>query len=525
MPEISPRVYRWASLAILAAAAFLRLYQLALKPMHHDEGVNGFFLTNLYRQGLYHYDPSNYHGPTLYYFADGVAKLNALLFGEPGLSTGAVRLVTALFGIATVLLVLTLRRYIGALGALAAAALLAVSPGNVFISRYFIHESLFVFFTLALVVAALRYYETAHPLYLMLASASAGLLFATKETAIISAGVLLIAWGLTVVYLRISGRGAGSARERGQGSRGKSSGRGRRHEPEPAALSRFGNRTDIALVALTALAVFVFVNVVFYSSFFTYWKGVTGALESFQFWAKTGSKDHTFQGPLGYVNWLLQEEAPLLLLGAVGAVLAVVRARNRFAVFAGLWAFGILAAYSLIPYKTPWLMLNFTVPLAIIGGYAVGEIYGWSQSLRPRLLALALVFAALVIGSTQAVILSFFRYDDDRYPYVYAHTQRELLSLVDNIKRLAERAGTGTKTPITITSAEYWPLPWYVRDYGHAGFYGQLTANAGPIVVGSEAQEPELKAMLGEDYQRVGAYALRPSVQLVLYARKALLER
>ena len=45
------------------------LLHLALKPLHHDEGVNGFFLTNLFRDGVYKYDPANYHGPTLYYIA------------------------------------------------------------------------------------------------------------------------------------------------------------------------------------------------------------------------------------------------------------------------------------------------------------------------------------------------------------------------------------------------------------------------------------------------------------------------
>src|SRR2546430_1925562 len=42
---------------------------------------------------------------------------------------------------------------------LAGAAVLAVSPGMVYNSRYFIHEMLFVFFTLGIVVAALRFYE------------------------------------------------------------------------------------------------------------------------------------------------------------------------------------------------------------------------------------------------------------------------------------------------------------------------------------------------------------------------------
>jgi len=38
-------------------------------PLHHDEGVNGNFLVRLVREGAYNYDPANYHGPTLYYFA------------------------------------------------------------------------------------------------------------------------------------------------------------------------------------------------------------------------------------------------------------------------------------------------------------------------------------------------------------------------------------------------------------------------------------------------------------------------
>ena len=38
---------------ITAIAAFLRFYDLGLKPLHHDEGVNGFFLKTLYDSGGY----------------------------------------------------------------------------------------------------------------------------------------------------------------------------------------------------------------------------------------------------------------------------------------------------------------------------------------------------------------------------------------------------------------------------------------------------------------------------------------
>src|SRR5213080_3164824 len=63
-----PAIIWLANCAVVTAiAAFLRFFWLALKPLHHDEGVNGFFLTNLVRDGIYKYDPANYHGPTLYY--------------------------------------------------------------------------------------------------------------------------------------------------------------------------------------------------------------------------------------------------------------------------------------------------------------------------------------------------------------------------------------------------------------------------------------------------------------------------
>ena len=166
--DISGRAWLYASVAVMLVATVLRLYALEMKPLHHDEGVNGFFLTNLLMQGRYAYDPQNYHGPTLYYITLPFVALT-------GLSTFVVRLIPVLFGIGTVWLVLGLRRWIGAVAALAAAALVAVSPAFVFYSRYYIHEIPFVFFTLALVVAALRFRDTGAASDLVLAFVSAAL--------------------------------------------------------------------------------------------------------------------------------------------------------------------------------------------------------------------------------------------------------------------------------------------------------------------------------------------------------------
>jgi len=594
-PEIPESAWMVASLLILAAAALLRLYALELKPMHHDEGVNGFFLTTLVRGGGYKYNPENYHGPTLYY----LALPPVALFG---LGTFAVRSLTAVFGVATVGLVLALRRHVGAVAALAGAALVAVSPAAVFFSRYFIHETLFVFFTLGIVVAALRFYETGTAWHMMLLSVSAAMLFATKETAFISVGTLALAWLVAWAWARLTARRPAPAPAREK----------RRAKPAPASgweafVERAGGVGRLALLAVSGLALFVLVNVIFYSSFFTHGKGVDDAVEALKVWAKTGTSDFHKKSVHTYVGWLWQEEAPILILAAVGAAAALfTRGKNRFAIFAGAWAFGMLAAYSLIPYKTPWLVLSFVVPMCIIGGYGVqalsrlaaaesgflwlgiyiasavagGALVTWlgeetrlagpsaafgvgpaaihallvvllvaaltafglylarayevrGASLRRTAAgALAVAGLACAVAAYQAWVVNFREYDNDRYPYVYSHSQREMLALVAEVERLAERTGRGREAGVSVASPEYWPLPWYLRDYKGVGYHNQVLADydpqTAPIVIGRESDIPKedqmdkLRAALGPEYQYVGTYALRPGVRLALFARRDL---
>jgi uncharacterized protein (TIGR03663 family) len=514
--EMPERAWLVASAAVLVVAAGLRLYALGLKPMHHDEGVNGFFLMNLLRQGVYHYDPSNYHGPTLYYLTLPFAFV-AERFGF--LDTWVVRLVPALFGVATVWLVLELRRYVGALGALAAAALVAVSPACVFYSRYFIHESLFVFFTLGLVVAALRFHETAATRYLMLAAASAAMLFATKETAFISVATLGLAWLVAFVWTL-----PGRVRSRGMGAGDR--------------FAEFFESGRAAAAIAGAFALFAFIWVLFYSSFFSYWQGFyPDSFKAFDIWGKTGMSEFHSKPFSTYVEWLWQEEAPILLLGAAGAAVALFeRRKNRFAVFAGAWGFGLLAAYSLISYKTPWLVLSFVVPLAVAGGYAVQRLSDRARAqTRGRggiVLALFVAGVALAVAAYQSVVLNFREYDNDQYPYVYSHTQRQALDLLKEVERASARAGT-PEPGITVVSSEYWPLPWYFRDNPHVGYVGDNVSSyydpkSTLMVIGRKSDNPKedtytkLRPVLAADYAEAGTYPLRPGVTLVLFERRDL---
>src|SRR5690349_14644430 len=57
----------WIPALIIALAFLLRIIWLGIKPPHFDEGVNGWFVDQMTRQGYYHYDPGNFHGPLHFY--------------------------------------------------------------------------------------------------------------------------------------------------------------------------------------------------------------------------------------------------------------------------------------------------------------------------------------------------------------------------------------------------------------------------------------------------------------------------
>lgn len=516
--DVPERAWKFGVIGILLIGGFLRLYNLNLVPLHHDEGVNGNFLVRLVREGAYQYDPENYHGPTLYYFSALIPWLVKLLFGNAardnyGMTTFTVRLIPALFGLATIGLIFLLRRKMGTLATLAAALMLAISPGAVYLSRYFIHETLFVFFTLGIVVAGVWFYEERNPAHLIPASASAALLFATKETAFISAGVLIIALALTLIYVRFNR---------------PTSGRSAKPQRTPAGSSRLiqelGGTPNIVMAIITSLVVFLGVYLLFYSSFLQNNKGISDSLVTFAIWRKTGSEAHVHPATM-YLTWLFRQESPLLFLGALGAAIVVLKPKNSFALFAALWSFGLIAAYSLIGYKTPWLLLNFVVPLALIAGYAIQAIYEMDKS-QLRLVAVILL-AAVCVGTYQTIDLNFINYDNDRtkYVYVYAHTKRPTLDLVNEVDRIAKQENGG-QTGITIVSPDYWPLPWYLRNYTRVGYFGRMAASTEPIIIANANQKAEIDTTFGELYEQVrseasdGSFELRPGVKLLLYYRR-----
>jgi uncharacterized protein (TIGR03663 family) len=567
--------YVWlvSCVLITAIASFLRFFWLELKPLHHDEGVNGWFLTTLFNDGVYKYDPANYHGPTLYYISLGFAEVF-------GLNTISVRASVAIWGVLIVVLAFFLRPYLGKIGSLASALFLALSPGMVFISRYFIHEMFFVFLSLAIVVSIVFFIEkrkagllalgfttlillvaflpstlklasalgrgnesaiwafrggfllveliliglvirmllawrNGRPVYFLLAVSSVALMFATKETAFITLGTMLIACGCIWVYRKIFKVSDASDETE---SDDDIKDRGLTWANFREAL---GPTSDFMLLIAASAVVFVYLTVLFFSSFFTYFEGVKGSIEAYAIWTKTGSKDHTQNGTWAYIQWGMETEGPIFLLSALGGLIAFVKAKHRFAMFVTLWAFGLFAAYTIIPYKTPWLEMSFLLPMCLVAGYAINEM-AIAKNASLKILAGLFAVTSTVVLAYQSYDLNFVEYDNEDRALIYAHTSREFHDMVDKIEYYADKSGRAKDAKIEIVSPDYWPLVWYLRDYKQANFHGRLveTNDAELIVAKKNDQDQDVLRRYSSRYALVGKYHLRSGVDLVLLVRK-----
>jgi uncharacterized protein (TIGR03663 family) len=173
---------QWAYFAIFALAAFLRLWDLGAKPLHHDESLHAYYSWQfLLNPSGYQYNPL-LHGPFQFHIIPLFFVLGHLFgLSDNGVNDFTVRLLPALMGLAMVAMPYGLRRQLGHWGALAMALLLAVSPTFVYYSR-FVRDDIYVTcFTLLIVVAAVQYSQTHRLAWLLTAVAALILSYTAME--------------------------------------------------------------------------------------------------------------------------------------------------------------------------------------------------------------------------------------------------------------------------------------------------------------------------------------------------------
>jgi uncharacterized protein (TIGR03663 family) len=491
--KTSPKI-RWAmflALAVLALA--IRLPQLGERPMHTDESVNAYITGELLGGGYFHYDPQDRHGPALFALAEPLVKLlGAKNFSE--LTESQLRLTPVLVGSATVLLWGAGVEMFGFIPCLFAALLFAFAPLPVYYNRYFIHESLFLAATLGLILSGARALRTKAIVPAALAGFCAALMLACKETAVIHYFAIGVA---AIIGWAWRARGGSINRDA--------------LEPEPNGARGSAGWPKLAVIAVV---IFIFTAVVLFTWFGRNWSVFAKLLRAVpNFAARAGGEGH--EKPFWYYLRLLGGgwSGPAIL--AVAAI-GLIRARLSGArVFLAVYGLLIFAIYSAIPYKTPWLALNFWLPIAVLAGLSIECL--WRAATRFP------VFAALCTGVTVLGFLiahdtykrAFLDPAGERNPYAYAHTVPDLLRLAPRLEELAGQDHLASPR-IAVVAADPWPLPWYLRKFPQTGFWqpGQDPGPANFFIT-----SPEAAGNLGDKLEnfRPEFFGVRPEVLFLLW--------
>jgi uncharacterized protein (TIGR03663 family) len=486
---------RWWLLGLLLLFAVLvRTHQLDGRVMHGDEANQAVKAGVLLETGEYRFDPRDHHGPTLYYLTLPVAWLR----GESTLvelSEVTVRLVPLIAGVLAIALVAMLAVPAGGpAAALGAALLLAVAPAAVYFSRYYIQETLLLAFTLAAFASARTWWRRGGGWgWAVVTGACVGLMQASKASA--------------PLFLLAAVAGLIAARPRNA-------------TPAPSPVLPWRRDLPVTLVSAAAVAA------LFYSSFFTHAAGLRDTLLTYLPAGDrvTSGGGHTkpwdyylglfWPQTIGGYKW---SQLPFLLLALGGASASLwAPAPQRPALrFWTVYTAVVGVVFSVIPYKTPWLVIHLLPGFAALGGGLAGAV----ASRGKRGLVVAVVLLVLTAASQwrQLDLAVYLRPGDARNPLAYVHPSPD----VRKVRPLIEESlARHPDLPVRIISQEVWPLPWYLRGVDRVGYWTEVPDDCdGALVLCSADQADAVRSRLDGDYSE-SFLGLRPGFVLVVFTRQ-----
>lgn len=530
-PGFSAESLMW--IGIFGLAVFILFYQLGLKPLHHDESLHAFYSWELFKGMGYAYNPMM-HGPLLFHF-------NALMYYLLGDSDFTCRVAPALMGLLTLTLVFFLRPYLGRAGALFTGLMVAISPSFTYFGRFIRNDIYIAAFTMLMVYGLFRYLDTRKPKFLYLGALGLALSFCTKEVTYITGSIfvtfLFFRW-LWEYTTRPSGGNVMTEVLRGL-----------MQDRRPFWIST---------------AIFFGIVFILYSTVFTHPRGFLDAFtKSLSYWlgqheVQRGSQPVYFYAGLiplyetlaflgalaglvyysflkdpagrtwrllaflilGAAWWLFAAQGDqtfglifsLLLVALGGGLLAYFsfNGKNIFVTFLMVWTLAAFSNYSFAGERMPWLILHPLLPMTLLTGHLLGELWERFRKRRAWLLAAFGLLAAMMLHNTSLVNFKGGGANPSEL-LVYVQSSTDVPQVVRQLTNMSKRLTGGLDMKITCEDYCSWPFAWYLRDFKSVGYpkytstQAQGTIEENPIIItGVEMAAPghddRMAELLAEKY-------------------------
>jgi predicted membrane-bound mannosyltransferase len=223
-------------------------------------------------------------------------------------------------------------------------------------------------------------------------------------------------------------------------------------------------------------------------------------------------------------------EGIILGLASLGFLAAMLPARLTlvphgrlfFVRWTALYSLLLTAAYTAIPYKTTWCLMEFLLGMILLAGVGVVVVVGLVPT-RPLKGLIILVLASAVLQlAGQAYRASYVLAGDTKNPYVYAHTSADIKRLASDVEQMSTASPKGKEMLIQVIwhDAYYWPLPWYLRSFKNVGYWNQIPEQPGaPVVIASPAFDKGLTKKLDVTHLMTGFYEVRHQVLGQMWVR------
>lgn len=452
--------------------AFLsKLLFVESRPLHNDEGVNHYFINRMYKLGYYPYSHKNYHGPSFFYFLYFLRSV----FGDTIQSLRLGAIIPGLLLIPSLLLLANIksRAYI-----VVTALLITISATLHYISRYAIHETLFLFFSLIFAFSLINYIYYKNKIYIYLGGVGLAGLITTKETFIITVFSTGLAF-ITILAIELIKR---------------------RRLYYKFESSVFDTLLSHKYHLLYSVLIACCLIVDCYTALFTWMDGIYEFFQSVPQWIgrNTSDKGH-FKPALYYTSifigpWFAKitdifgltqnfyasrwnhhlMEPSFFVILALPIAYVVLYSRktlfkkdNYFLIFNSVWFFSSLGIYSSLNYKTPWLIINMSLP-GVLLFYDILKVL-----FTNKIIFNSVIFVFLAFSLERSIYYNYFNSYKDN-PIAYVHTQDGLLDLVADVKQYYLNKH---KKNIAIIGGGYWPLPFYLpsKEYGVAYFRASIS--------------------------------------------------
>lgn len=476
---------------VCLVGTYLRVGNLELNPIHADEATGAHILGKSLEKDPYDFNPKHFHGPMLRIVTAPIARIRGENSWEE-LTKVSLRISPVIAGILLIITPLLFAHQLGRFGSLISASFISSSPLLVYYNRIYIHESLLTLFGLLALASIMRLYRKPSSINGVITGILIGLMLTTKVTVLIS----LLAWALSFICLFLV----------------------------PQLRSKKSLR-DYLKPLLFIIISSIFISIVVYTNGLQFFCGFLDACLTFVLYEPIVGHEKAWSYYIYKLIWPKQalgiwwSEASIVIVVISTLVLSsLYKCVNKQTIIILIAAAIHIFIYSLISYKTPWLMLLPWAHLCLVTG-SVYHVFAESKTLI-RVGIYLLIVASLFYQTKQSLHAVNHLSNHSSNPYAYVPTTRDGQNVSNWLEQITAPSNSSSNHLVAVIGSDYWPMPWYLRNFNSVGYWTEITPTTEnyPIIFSMPSSVNKCDSLLLNTHVKLPR-SLRSNVPIILYLR------